>query len=146
MRKVVRGRKLRIDTTVTEKDIRYPTDSQLLGDGIRVVTRTIDKLKRVAGETQLKFRNRTRSVNRRLLEIARAARQQGEGGKEKLQRSYGKLLSITQRVVGAGQRTVQQLGRKVKRLRNRQQKARATALRQQTEETIALVRRVMAQN
>ena len=37
------------------------------------------------------------------------------------------------------------MARKVKRLRNRQQKARAAALRQQAEETIALVRRVMAQ-
>src|SRR5450432_538657 len=48
-KKVARGRKLRVDTTVTEKNIRYPTDSQLLGDGIRVITRTIEKLKTVAG-------------------------------------------------------------------------------------------------
>src|SRR5712691_3189714 len=144
-KKVARGRKLRLDTTVTEKNIRYPTDSQLLGDGIRVITRTIEKLKTVAGETQLKFRNRARSVNRRLLEISRAALQQGEAGKEKLQRSYGKLLLSAQRVAGAGERAAQHLTTKVKRLRNRKQKARAAALRQQTAETIALLRRVMAQ-
>ena len=144
-KKVVRGRKLRLDTTVTEKNIRYPTDSQLLGDGMRVITWTIEKLKTVAGETQLKFRNRARSVNRRLLEISRAALQQGEAGKEKLQRSYGKLLLTAQRVVGAGERTAQQLATKVKRMRNPKQKARAAALRQQTAETIALVRRVMSQ-
>jgi transposase, IS5 family len=144
-RKVARGRKLRLDTTVTEKNIRYPTDSQLLGDGIRVITRTIEKLKTVAGETQLKFRDRARSVNHRLLEIARAARQQGEGGKEKLKKSYDKLLSTAQRVVGAGERAVQQLTTKTKRLRNTKQKARAVALGQQTSETIALVRRVMSQ-
>jgi IS5 family transposase len=144
-KKVARGRKLRLDTTVTEKNIRYPTDSQLLGDGIRVITRTIEKLKTVAGETQLKFRNRARSVNRRLLEISRAALQQGEAGKEKLQRSYGKLLLSAQRVVGAGERAVQQLATKVKRMRNPKQKERAAALGQQTTETIALLRRVMAQ-
>ena len=127
-RKVARGRKLRLDTTVTEKNIRYPTDSQLLGDGIRVITRTIEKLKTVAGEQQLKFRNRARSVNRRLLEIARAARQQGEGGREKLKKSYDKLLRTTQRVVGAGERAAQQLASKTKRLRNAPQKARAAAL------------------
>lgn len=144
-KKVARGRKLRLDTTVTEKNIRYPTDSQLLGDGIRVITRTIAKLKTVAGETQLKFRNRARSVNRRLLEISRAALQQGEAGREKLQRSYGKLLLSAQRVVGAGERAARQLATKVKRMRNPKQKARATALGQQTAETIALLRRVMAQ-
>lgn len=144
-RKVARGRKLRVDTTVTEKNIRYPTDSQLLGDGIRVITRTIKKLQRVVGDTQLKFRQRARSVNRRLLEISRAARQPGEAGKEKLKKSYDKLLRTTQRVVGAGERTAQQLGLKVKRLRHGRQKARAAALGQQTAATIALVRRVMAQ-
>lgn len=144
-KKVARGRKLRLDTTVTEKNIRYPTDSQLLGDGIRVITRTIVKLKTIAGETQLKFRNRARSVNRRLLEISRAALQQGEAGKEKLQRSYGKLLFTAQRVVGAGARAAQQLASRVKRIRNPKQKARALALQQQTAETIALLRRVMAQ-
>jgi IS5 family transposase len=144
-KKVARGRKLRLDTTVTEQNIRYPTDSQLLGDGIRVITRTIEKLKQVAGAQQLKFRNRRRSVNRRLLEISRAALQQGEAGKEKLQRSYGKLLQSAQRVVGAGERAAQQLATKVKRLRNPKQKARAKALGQQTAETIVLLRRVMVQ-
>ena len=38
-RGVVRGRKLRVDTTVAETDIHYPTDSGLLGDAVRVMTR-----------------------------------------------------------------------------------------------------------
>lgn len=144
-RKVVRGRKLRIDTTVTEKNIRYPTDSQLLGDGIRVITRTITKLKIVAGQTQLKFRNRARSVNHRLLEIARAARRQGETGTAQLERSYGKLLRTAQRVVGASERAAQELGAQVKRSRNKKQQAKATALLQRTAELSTLLRRVMAQ-
>ena len=37
--KVARGRKMRVDTTVTETNIHYPTDSGLLGDGVRVITR-----------------------------------------------------------------------------------------------------------
>ena len=32
----VRGRKMRVDTTVVETNIHYPTDSSLLGDGARV--------------------------------------------------------------------------------------------------------------
>jgi IS5 family transposase len=34
--KIVQGRKLRVDTTVVETNIHYPTDSSLLGDGVRV--------------------------------------------------------------------------------------------------------------
>ena len=32
---------MRIDTTVVENNIHYPTDSSLLGDGVRVLTRTM---------------------------------------------------------------------------------------------------------
>ena len=38
--RVVQGRRMRIDTTVVETNIHYPTDSTLLGDGVRVLTRT----------------------------------------------------------------------------------------------------------
>jgi len=41
---VVRGRKMRVDTTVVETNIHYPTDSSLLGDGARVLTRTMKKI------------------------------------------------------------------------------------------------------
>ena len=39
-RRVVRGGRLRVDTTVVETNIHYPTDSTLLADGVRVLTRT----------------------------------------------------------------------------------------------------------
>ncbi len=34
--KIATGGKMRVDTTVVETDIHYPTDSSLLGDGVRV--------------------------------------------------------------------------------------------------------------
>ena len=37
---------MRVDTTVVETNVHYPTDSSLLGDGARVLTRT---MKKVAG-------------------------------------------------------------------------------------------------
>jgi IS5 family transposase len=41
-RRVVQGRKMRIDTTVVKSNIHYPTDSSQLGDGLRVLTRSCD--------------------------------------------------------------------------------------------------------
>ena len=43
-KQIVRGRRLRVDTTVVETDIHYPTDSSLLGDGVRVLTRTMKRI------------------------------------------------------------------------------------------------------
>jgi Transposase domain (DUF772) len=39
--RVVKGRRLRVDTTVVETNIHYPTDATLLADGVRVLTRTL---------------------------------------------------------------------------------------------------------
>src|SRR5436305_6864790 len=40
-RKVTRGRRLRVDTTAVETEIHYPTDSGLIGDGVRVISRLL---------------------------------------------------------------------------------------------------------
>jgi transposase, IS5 family len=48
-RHVVQGRKMRVDTTVVESNIHYPTDSGLLNDGARVLTRTMKKIEKKAG-------------------------------------------------------------------------------------------------
>ena len=47
--RVVSGRKMRIDTTVVETNVHYPTDSSLLSDGLRVLTRTMRTIEQAAG-------------------------------------------------------------------------------------------------
>jgi len=46
---VTQGKKLRVDTTVVESNIHYPTDSSLLGDGTRALTRTMKKIESKSG-------------------------------------------------------------------------------------------------
>ena len=46
---VVEGRKMRVDTTVVESNIHYPTDSSLLGDGVRVLIRAMKRITAIAG-------------------------------------------------------------------------------------------------
>src|SRR3954467_52484 len=48
-RKVIQGRRLRVDTTVVESNIHYPTDSSLLADGARVLTRTMKRVGKAVG-------------------------------------------------------------------------------------------------
>src|SRR5580692_11148869 len=97
---VTAGRQMRVDTTVVETNIHYPTDSTLLGDGVRVLTRIMKKVGEVAGEAGTGLRDRTRSVKLRVLAIARASRNKTEKGKEKLKQSYIRLLDVASRVVG----------------------------------------------
>jgi IS5 family transposase len=45
--KVSRARKLRIDGMVVETNIHHPTDSALLGDGVRVISRLLRRARKV---------------------------------------------------------------------------------------------------
>ena len=95
--KVTRGRKLRIDGTVVETNIHYPTDSTLLGDGVRVLSRTLKRAQQVVGDvTQLGrevFRDRTRSAKRQVRRIQEAARQRGEQAEQRMRTAYRRLLT-----------------------------------------------------
>ena len=95
---VARGRKLRTDTTVVESNVHYPTDSALLGDGIRVLTRSLDRIAEFTGDA-VPVVNHARAVKRRLLEISRAAKSLTEASRQRLKDSYGALLKLTRSVV-----------------------------------------------
>ena len=98
------GRRMRVDTTVIETNIHHPTDSTLLGDGVRVLTRTMRKITEIAGAAGTKLRDRSRSVKLRLLEIGRVARAKGPLNQDKLRQRYRQLLNATSRVVGQAKR------------------------------------------
>jgi IS5 family transposase len=129
-KKVVAGRRMRVDTTVVETNIHYPTDSTLMGDGVRVLTRVMKKAAATASGAGVKFRDRSRSVKRRILEIAYAARNKSEKGQEKMKAAYRKLLEATSRVVGQAQKFSGAIAGKAK---------------QQLDEMIPRVRQVMKQ-
>jgi IS5 family transposase len=139
--KVATGRKLRVDTTVVETNIHYPTDSTLLGDGVRVLTRIMKKVGEMAGNVGTRLRDRTRSVKLRVLAIARASRNKTEKGKQKLKESYLKLLDAATRVVGQAAKFSSEIAGRVKR-GNRAVLAKA---RKQLDEMIPRVRQVISQ-
>lgn len=113
-RNVVPGRKMRVDTTVVENNIHYPTASSLLGDGVRVLTRSMRKITELAGRVGAKLRDRSRSVKWRMLEIARAARGKAPPSRDKLKAAYSSLLQATSRVVGQAKRFSREIGDGVK--------------------------------
>ena len=108
-RRVIRGRQMRVDTTVVESNIHYPTDSGLLNDGARVLTRTMKRIEQKVGGLQRKIRDRKRSVTKRVIAIAHALRHKGPAGEEKRKREYADLVRLTRQILGDARRVLQEV-------------------------------------
>jgi transposase, IS5 family len=108
-RKIIRGRKMRLDTTVVESNIHYPTDSGLLNDGARVLTRTMKKIEQKAGGLKRKIRDRKRSITKRVIAIAHALRHKGPEGEEKRKREYRELIQRTREILGDARRVLKEV-------------------------------------
>jgi hypothetical protein len=144
-KKIVEGRKLRVDTTVVETNIHYPTDSSLLGDGVRVLTRLMKRPTEVAGEVGTKLRDRTRRVKLRVVEIARASRGKGQQGQERMKGLDQKLLTSTVAVVGQAQRFVKDIAEGVKRSADVLQQAALEGIQKELESMAPRVKQVIQQ-
>lgn len=106
---IIRGRKMRVDTTVVESNVHYPTDSGLLNDGARVLTRTMKKIEQKTGGLKRKVRNRMRSVKKRVIAIALALRHKGTEGELKRKREYRELLRLTRQILNDSRRVMQEV-------------------------------------
>jgi IS5 family transposase len=105
--KVTKGRKLRVDSTVVETDIHHPVDSTLLGDGVRVLRRWLDKARRVVhgpvGLGKDALHQQASAARERVLQIMQAARQRGEAAADRMRTAYQELVDLSQQVVDHAQ-------------------------------------------
>jgi IS5 family transposase len=143
--KVVHGRKLRLDTTVVEANVHYPTDSSLLEDGARVLTRTMKKIVEVTKKAGPGRRDRMRSIGYRAMEIARTSRSQGPQVQEKMKPGYRKLLRTTRQVVNQAKRFQQEIASGVKRAVPGKQKSVLRDLGGELETMLPRVQQVIRQ-
>jgi IS5 family transposase len=143
--RIISGRKMRLDTTVVETDIHYPTDASLLGDGVRVLTRTMKRIAQLTVCAGAELRDRTRSTRRCLVQIGRASRSRGEQGKQRMWQCYRRLMAIAGRVVGQAKRFVRELAGGVKRSRLRHDQSAIEGYRQYLQSMIPRVQQVLRQ-
>jgi IS5 family transposase len=108
-RKVIRGKKLRLDTTVAEADIHYPTDTGLLADGVRVITRTVTKLKKLGAKVGGRFVNHTRKVKKTCLALSKVLKERVSRDNPRLLKAKEELIKIASEVVASGQRVKAQI-------------------------------------
>jgi len=116
-----RPRAVRIDSTVIEADVKYPTDSGLAADGVNVLAREGRKLAALVKEKKRRVRDRSRLMGRTLRAVTRTIRRRsGEAKAEvlKLTARTGELLeeSIreTRRLVVIARRRARGRGASVK--------------------------------
>jgi Transposase domain (DUF772)/Transposase DDE domain len=139
---VTRGRRFRIDTTVVETNVHYPTDSSLLQDGVRVLTRTLRRASAALGDPRGRVRDRRRSVGRRVLIIGRQARSLET--RDALVRGYRQLMATTRAVVRDAATMVRRLSQRLRTV-SASTASTLTQARQQLQQMQPLVRRVLDQ-
>jgi IS5 family transposase len=133
------GKTLRVDTTVVETNIHYPTDASLLWDCVRTITRLMQDLHEKLPQGVRGFTNRTRSARRRMQEIERMTPK--ERADHQLSK-YRELLAITRQVV---QNARQILKKKSKRVSDPLKSVQIDTLRQEIRGYCELADRVIDQ-
>jgi transposase, IS5 family len=109
---VTHGRRFRVDTTVVETNVHYPTDSTLLQDGVRVLPRTLQRASTALGDQAGRIRNRLRSVTRRVLIIGYEAR--SPKTRDAMVKSYRQLMATTRAVLRDTATMVRRLGHRAR--------------------------------
>lgn len=90
------GKKLRVDTTLVETNIHWPTDATLLWDTVRTVTRLVRDLNAKLPRGVRGFTDRRRSTRRRVQAIQRMTARQRE---QQQTPKYREIIRITEQVV-----------------------------------------------
>jgi transposase, IS5 family len=135
--RVIQGRKLRVDTTVVESNIHYPTDSSLLADGARVLTRTMQRVGTAVGGLKVKLRNRMRTIRKKALAITLSAKQKDDRAEERRKQCYRQMLAATRNIVNQAKRVIAEVSTR--------RRSKVKALREQLGTMIGRVEQVIRQ-
>ena len=69
---IEKGRTIRVDSTAVETDIHHPTDSTLIADGVRIITRWLTEGKELSPLPRYQFSDHQRVVKKRVMTILNA--------------------------------------------------------------------------
>jgi len=99
--KLEHGTVVRIDSTVTQALMHAPSDSSLLWDGVRVMTRLLEQAMAIPGAPAIVWRNHRRLAKKRALAI------QYSRGKARKAQLYRDLIAATRATMAALQHAAQ---------------------------------------
>jgi IS5 family transposase len=140
--KLLRARKLRVDTTVVEADIDYPTDADLLEGAVRKLGGLVRRVKGRGAASRTRFRDRGRAAGRRMRQLARTLRRRTGVAMGEVDRLTGEVARIARHTL----RQVQAVAGNARRaLARRAGDGRLGRLVSELEGTIAATRRLLVQ-
>jgi IS5 family transposase len=137
-RKVLRSRRLRVDTTVVEADIRSPTDSGLCAHAVSRLTRLAKRIKAAGLARGARLRDRRRSVGKRVRAIS-AARVRGR-------QALATLDRLTEEIAQRAKQTVREARTLARDARQEARRTRVSvALVERLERELEAAEQVLAQ-
>ncbi len=122
------GRRMRVDTSVVEAPIHYPTDSALCGDAVRVLSREMEKLEAAGAKLPFVRADVRRSISRRLLEIGYALRRRGDEARAAIVKPYRGVLRVTARITRQAVRARRAALKAMKKARGSRRRALARGI------------------
>ena len=125
-----RPRAARIDSTVVEADVRYPTDSGPAADGVRAPAREARRAAALAGSKARAVRDRSRAMGRRRRAISRTLERRGGERKAEILRLTGECGELLARSITETRRMAAAIK---SRARGRGARAKLGAVRRLTE-------------
>jgi transposase, IS5 family len=140
--KLLRARKLRVDTTVVEADIDYPTDADLLEQAVRKAGGLVRRIKARGAASRTRFRDRGRAAGRRLRQLAHSLRRRSGNAMAEVDRLTGEVAHLARQTV----RQAEVVARNARRtLARRPGDGRLGRLVGELEATIGLTGRLLVQ-
>src|SRR6266511_1319474 len=140
--KLLRGRKLRVDTTVVEADVDHPTDADLLEKAVRKLGGLVRRVQARGAASRTRFRDRSRSAGRRLKQISRSLRRRTGQAPAEVDRLTAQVAGIARRTLGQAE----QVARNARRaLGERPADGRLRRLLDRLEQTTTATRRLLDQ-
>ena len=136
-----RARAVRIDSTVVEADVRYPTDAGLAGDAVRWLAREGKRAGALVAGGAAAMRDRSRAIGRQLRELSCAVKRRTGDAKDEVLRLTGECGRLAAASIRDARRLAAQL-RAAARGRGARAKLRAA---RRLEQTIELAERVCEQ-
>ncbi len=135
---------MRVDSTVVESDIRFPTDAGLCGDAVRRLAAAAHRVHRAIPTAAQRVRDRSRAVGRRLWSLSRALRRRDGTARKAVKRYTEEAAGLVRRSLAEARRLLAEAKRRRSRARGvRAHGRRRTIVRLQ--ETIALGERIVEQ-
>ena len=103
--KIENGKKVRVDSTAIETNIHRPTDSSLLWDGIRVMTRWLVEGHQLSPRPAYQFSNHRRVAKKRSMKILNTRK------KETRVAAYRDMVAVARKVCGYALEAIPVLGK-----------------------------------